>query len=284
MAAKFLKNFVMFTVFISLSGCNDHINVEEKVKTTGRQKMTLANKHSGYTAGKKQWVDFLSCWYNAGRTRHHEWQKIYPDFPYLSILGKQAQDSINTPSEEDVAVAIANLETSLGDSLPQSYKDFLLAYRPPFLKPDAESGGSAQVGMFAPSQVRRLIELEPLLFDLSKKYPIETPDSEYFVYGTKQDDITGRTRYIKDAIAIGKYGSAMHEFIILYPQNRTSDGEMEAALLFHSGEFRAPSFAELMRQLSIQETKAVDHVAPYPQAMLKDTCADKLPLVNVWWE
>jgi hypothetical protein len=62
------------------------------------------------------------------------------------------------------------------------------------------------------------------------------------------------------------------------------DGEMEAALHYHAGEFRAPSFAELMRQLSIMEISTVDHVPPYPQEILKGTCADKLPIADAWWE
>nr|WP_295770556.1 SMI1/KNR4 family protein [Rhodoferax sp.] len=246
--------------------------------------MTVIERSSGYVADPAQWVDFLSCWYSVGMRRHQELLRETPDLPYLPILSKYARPHTEQQSVDAVRAAIDKLEKTLGLALPKSYKDFLIAYQPPVLEPVPVPGGTTMIGMYAPSQVNRVATLVPYLAELAEKYPIEKSDKEYFIYGAKQDDVHARTRYIADAIIVGRHGDAMHDIVVLYPQVRTADGEMEAALHFHSGEFRAPSFAELMRQLSILETKKVDRVPPYPQTALKGTCADKLPLVDVWWE
>ena len=270
-------------IVCGLSGCHDRLAEREGAKAMDNKTITLADRNSGYSAGPEQWKEFLSCWSRAELERHQGLLKETPDLPHLPLLGKYAGDSPHQ-SIDDVSASIDKLEKSLGVPLPKSYKDFLFAHQPPFLQPQAVPWGTALVGMYAPSQVGRVRLLDPEGAKLAEQYPIERPDQEYFVYGTKQGGAHARTRYIPDAIVVGKYGSSSYELILLYPQVRTADGEMEAALHYHSGEFRAPSFAELMRQLSILETKAVDHVPPYPQTMLKGTCADKLPMVNVWWE
>jgi hypothetical protein len=140
------------------------------------------------------------------------------------------------------------------------------------------------IGIYAPSQVNRYGSLEPQLAAEEEKWPMHSSDEDYYVYGVKQDDVSGRTANHRNAIVVGKYGDSRYEVIALYPQVKTADGEMEAALFFHSGEFRAPSFAELMRQLSILETTGIDHLPPYPQSALHGTCADKLRIDNPWWE
>ena len=278
-----LRGAVALAIFCGLAGCQDRVAEPKAAKVMDNKIITLADRNSGYSAGPEQWKEFLACWSRAELERHRDLLRETPDMPHLPLLGKSSVDSPHQ-SIDDISASTDKLEKSLGVPLPRSYRDFLLAHNPPVLRPQAVAWGTTLLGMYAPSQVGRVRLLDPEGAKLAERYPIEKPDQEYFVYGARQDDAHARTRYIPDAIVVGRYGSSSYELILLYPQVRTADGEMEAAIHYHSGEFRAPSFAELMRQLSILETKAVDHVPPYPQTMLKGTCADKLPMVNVWWE
>ncbi|WP_162932625.1 SMI1/KNR4 family protein [Solimonas sp. K1W22B-7] len=176
------------------------------------------------------------------------------------------------------------MERSLGVPLPKSYKDFLLAYHPEDLSPFDVNHGDVGIGFFSIPQVDRFSELFPNLLALYEQVPIESSDTEYFTYGTEQNDVSMRTSYLRNAIVIGKHGTSNYELILLHPQVRTADGEAEAVLRYHSGQFRAPSFAELMRQLSVLHTMPVDQLPPYAQASVFNTCARSFPLENVWWE
>jgi hypothetical protein len=119
--------------------------------------------------------------------------------------------------------------------------------------------------------------------DVAEEDPIESSDVEYVMYGTVQEGTSIRTCYLRNAILIGRYGDSMFEQILLYPQVSTQDGELEAAIRFHASQFRAPSFAEMMRQWSHLEMLLPNTVPPYAQDRLRCTCADHLPMKNVWW-
>ncbi|UXI70354.1 hypothetical protein [Tahibacter amnicola] len=159
-----------------------------------------------------------------------------------------------------------------------SYRDFVRTYHP------ATVPGADVVGFYHPSHVKRMADVEPWYVEVASAHAIDSTNAEYHVYGVAQDDSTGRTRYLADALVVGKYGTNTTDFIVLYPQSLTADGEMEAALIYPAGEFRAPSFAELMRQLSYLQTRHVDDMPPYAQTALVGTCAAKLVLRDVWWK
>jgi hypothetical protein len=173
---------------------------------------------------------------------------------------------------------ISSLENSLGTSLPRSYQDFLAVFQPS--QPSKLEGRM----FFSPEDVVLLREAFPDALSAAEKWQIESNDEEYYVYGVEQDDSSGRLSNLRSAIVVGRFGSSPYELVILYPSSRTKDDEMEAALLFHSGEFRAPSFAELMRQLSYKETMRPSRVPPYPQDLLSKSCAGKLALKSIWWK
>ena len=266
-----------------LQACQDRAAGSGQVQTVSPA-VQLGERQSGYAGSPDDWVAFLSCWHEAARDRHEEKARQQPDKPYAPIVRQDPRTTDQLQSRESMIAAIERLEVSLGVSLPKSYKDFLLAYRPPPYKPQIVGAVAFNIGIYAPSQVGRYGKLEPQLVAEEEKWWIHSSDADYFTYGIPQDDVSGRTSYHRDAIVVGKYGDSRYEVIVLYPQVRTADREMEAALFYHSGEFRAPSFAELMRQLSILEIKDIDHMPPYPQSILRGTCADKLSMVNVWWE
>jgi len=237
---------------------------------------TAMQRASGYTPGVAQWGQFLNCWRAeaealAGRPEREGWQSVL----HAGRVRADAADPM-------VDAALAQAEKALGVSLPNSYKDFARAYEPDGAASAPGSLASA-VQMFPIQAVMRLKDFDPEAVQLAAKYPHDPADVEYFVYGTDQDDVKIRTKYIGQAIVVGKFGHSVYESIVLFPSVRTADGEMEAALLQHTGQFRAPSFAELMRQLSFHETKGWVDMPPYPQSLIKNTCADRLPLGGVWW-
>jgi hypothetical protein len=162
--------------------------------------------------------------------------------------------------------------------------DFLLAYRAPG-RLSSEVASHNVNGLLDLSHVGYLAELDPEAFRALEENPVDSAASDYFRYGAGQDAIVRRTKYLRNAILVGRYGDAQYEIVLLYPDVRTIDGEMEAAILFHSGEYRTPSFAEMMRQLSVLETRDKSVLEfPYPQEVLKDSCAEKLPQMGVWWK
>lgn len=246
--------------------------------------MTLGTRQSGYGASVHHWRDFFACWVDAASRRHRDLVAATPDLPFVPLLGKYSKTANGKSDIELWTSAVSRLEKSLGTDLPRSYKDFLHAYQPPQLKPIIVPWGTTLIGFFSPDQVGTVADVAPELLSSHQKHPIQAGDKEYFVYGIEQDTTAVRTRNLKDAIRVGKYGDSAYEILVLYPQVRTADGEMEAAMQFQTGEFRAPSFAELMRQISFMEGKSSDQLPPFPQIKLHGTCSDKIPMSNVWWK
>ena len=248
--------------------------------------VSLRHLDSGYDADVQRWQAFLSCW--GGKLESIKLSK--PDVgsaPLLSVLSKYTVLADSTlPTEKEVVTAIQAVEMRLGLSMPRSYKDFLLAYRPPTYRPHEGPGGSVlRVGVYAPHQVGRLADLEPELVDIFRSPMIsrDVADAQYYRYGIDQDEAAIRTSYREDAIVVGSHGLERHDLLVLYPRERSADGEMEAAMLLHAGEFRAPSFAELMRQLSYMETAQPGRVPPYAQTDIQGGCADHLNSRSPWW-
>lgn len=183
-------------------------------------------------------------------------------------------------TRSDIETQIASRERALHVELPRSYLDFVRAYRPrgnwKALKTEA--------GFLSIDQIDTVARLDPEGVELARKTRVNVNDAPYLVYGVQQDDATMRTAYLPDAIVVGKHGVSLYEQIVLFPQVRTRDGEMEAAALYWSGAYRAPSFAELMRQLHVLDLGREIHMPPYPQERLRGTCADRMPLRDVWWK
>jgi hypothetical protein len=265
------------------AGCSDNHAVNLSAERKRVKSMQLKDWESGYLTQAADWQGFLACWRNgvAQRAAKENASNIV-----LTVLSKFTQLSRDPqPSVADTETQLSHLEARLGTTLPKSYIDFVRVYRPPIYRPhDAPGGGILRVGMFGPQQVGFLSQLEPRLAQQSAEIPVETSDAEYYVYGINQSDVAIRTGNRPGAIVVGSHGPAAYDLIVMYPQEKTRDGEMEAALIFHSGEFRAPSFAELMRQLAYMEINSVDRVPPYRQSDIAHGCAKFIPLSSVWWK
>lgn len=246
---------------------------------------SLSHFDSGYDGSVEQWRAFLVCW----RTQLPLSARavISGTVPTLTLLSKYtllANDRQPTPNE--IEADIARLESRLRLTLPRSYKEFLKAYLPPAYYPHPDAGGgSLRTGILAPTQVAALQEIDPALARMYQEpqLALAASDQQYYIYGIDQDDVAVRTQKRPASIVVGWHGPAHYDLIVLYPDELTADGEMEAAMIMHSGEFRALSFAELMRQLSQMETTYPDRVPPYAQDSLVNTCAWQLRPRAVSW-
>ena len=256
---------------------------EGSAASTGKTesvKSAYLAKTSGYRGGVADWHAFLDCWRrNAERRSQNE-----SSDSYLSILGRLDR-ALGSPEMQssDVDAEIRLAETRLAISLPKSYRDFLSAFRPPALKPFRVSWGTSLIGFYSVAQVDRLSVTAPQVLGASKRHAIDSADDDYYKYGVAQRTSAGRTQHLSQAIVVGKYGDAAYELLVLYPPVMFADDEMEAAMIFHTGEFRAPSFAELMRQLSFYELNTPELLPPYAQRQLAGTCAERLPIA-AWWQ
>lgn len=261
---------VFVLLMLSVVGCTkqDGASVPQKI---GGGMGTVTLKHSGYVGNVADWKRFLSCW-----------QDHYAppdDLDAASLLqGKVRSGKVH---EAQILVELDAAEKRLGIKLPKSYRDFMLAFSP-VPRPESREIDN-HLGLFPVSQIGFLEDLTPHNAVIAEENPVEASDEKYFIYGADQDYIFIRSSYLRKSILIGKYGEGMFERIVLYPQVTTKDGEMEAAIGFHTGQFRAPSFAEMMRQLSYSEQRFPDAMPPYAQDRLHGMCADHLPMKDVWW-
>lgn len=252
---------VWLLALLALPGCSDS-PPDAGLVSDGRPVMKLEERHSGYAGSPDQWRGFIDCWARAPGTA-------------LVEMPSPASDAEGDALER----AIRARQSALGVELPRSYLDFVRAYRPR----GQWQAIATSTGFLAPEAIDTVARLDPEGVALAQQFPLEPDDATYFRYGIEQDSATARSSYQPGAIIVGKYGQSLYEQILLLPQVRTRDGEMEAALLGWSGTFRAPSFAELMRQLHYHDLGRADHVPPYAQMLLRGTCADAMPLQDVWW-
>lgn len=237
---------------------------DEKIMTGIR----LSSLNSDYYSTPDSWQQFLSCWLK-------KQEDLGSDLAFLKL--KDVPDDDKTPANHIDQWKYVDI------AIPKSLSDFYRAY----LSLGGEflaSHDKEEIGIYSPDEVLLLRDFEPELLAIDLQFPIESEDERYYRYGIAQDDSDGRSSYRKDAIVIGKYGYSYYELILMYPSSRTLDGEMEVAILSHAYEYRAPSFAEMMRQLSMLFLSDLDLLPPYSQQILDGTCADIIKPVDPWWE
>lgn len=198
----------------------------------------------------------------------------------MDCYQKAAIDEKNLLTFSDVASPKGLL---IERTLPNSYRDFVKHYAEPggtFIS----NGDVENIGLFDPETILELKDFNSELLDIDKEWKIQSKDDKYFVYGVNQDTAEGRFTYLENALVVGKHGESVYELILLYPDLVTLDGEFEASILSDSYEFRAPSFAELLRQLTYLFEHRPELMPPYAQKNLKSGCSSLIRLVDVWWE
>jgi hypothetical protein len=162
--------------------------------------------------------------------------------------------------------AIAATESRLGIALPPSYKEFLKASNG--LKQPLEqlvtTGGdfwpAEEIDWF---RVRNKEWIDAWIDGENSYYrgepAPETPDEQYFVYGSEQNPCDLRSRYMQNALEISHDGDA--GIYLLISDVINEDGEWEAwhlaSWLPGAGRFR--SFEEMMKEhytALVQDTKS----------------------------
>lgn len=201
---------------------------------------------SGYDPAASNWKAFLQAWQDT--------PKKYPDASIFNVLDIQH----GTPEEE-----IAALQERLRlPSLPPSYVDFLRAARV-----DAARWEMEDYGLYPLEKIDYFQNTEPEWFNILKnKWPIDSPDSDYFVYGAKQDGSHFKSEFLEGFIDIGSYFPT--DCLILNSRVQTSDGEFECILRCAAFSVRTLSFAAMMRALCIYECQDVDSYPPYEDSLM----------------
>ncbi|WP_146145588.1 hypothetical protein [Photobacterium jeanii] len=228
----------------------------------------LSSLNSGYHSSSDSWQQFLSCWLK-------KQDELSSDFNFIKLN--------NVPDEDKIPANHIEQWKYVAVAIPKSLSDFYRAY--------FSLGGEflsisdkEEVGIYSPDEVLHLRDFDPELLASYQLFPIESEDEQYYRYGIAQDGSDGRYSYVKEAIVLGKYGYSSYELILMYPSSRTEDGEVEVAILSHAYEYRTPSFAEMMRQLSMLFLSDPELLPPYSQQVLKGTCADIIKPKDAWWE
>ncbi|MBF7073954.1 hypothetical protein ISG33_11140 [Glaciecola sp. MH2013] len=226
----------------------------------------LSQLHSGYKLQPKDWEVFLQCWQEK---RLHQLDQGNADF--LRFGNETVKHkSIEFPNLQDIPLPKSFLD------FHESYQRLGGAYR--------ETSIADGIGMFAPSEVQLLSSYLLEYLESNNEFSFESDDESYYKYGVEQDTAQQRTSYKQNAIVVGQYGWDDYELIVLYPDSKTQDGEMETAIFGLASDARTPSFVEMMKQLAVFFLSAPDSMPLYPQPTVAKSCAGKLTLVNVWWK
>lgn len=223
-------------------------------------------RHSAYAGSVDDWQRFLSCWYRESIGRRQGRSLVKRD-----VVAEPPALSVDAIREE-----IRAHEERLELVLPRSYIDFLVAYYPTerVLK---------DVEFLHVSAIDVVESVFPGWAQSAMEYGENASDEEYFRYGIEQID-SSRSRYLESAIAVGMHDMDSPFMLVLHPEVTTSDGEMEAEAFFHAGSLRTPSFAEMMRLLYCYKVRLPPGVSSISQEMMRGTCADLLPMKDVWWK
>jgi len=195
------------------------------------------NKDSGYLGSVDDMKQFLKCWSKQARTASRApGDGIYE--AYVSKIGQEEQ-----------LRRIQVMEKRLGSSLPDSFKNFLMA-----------GGDHFQTFENIEYSTTKHFSLHDAVADyysVNKKDAIiweedvgETNISDHFNYSNKQDSAQYYRPYIKHLIVVGGYDGRAPSYF-LNPYIRLKDGEWEAWYLSGDlpGAYRFPSFAHLLRYI-----------------------------------
>lgn len=256
-ATKRIRSFIVTLVVAISLGCSAEKKQLKGPESDGEQRViALSQRHSGYYPDRMNWDDFLGCYQKA------------------------AIDEKNLLTFTGVASPKGLL---IERTLPNSYRDFVKHYaerRGAFINNrDVEN-----IGLFDPETILELKDFNHGLLNIDKEWAVQSSDEKYFRYRVNQDTAEGRFTYLEHALVIGKHGESVYELILLNPDSATLDGEFEASILSHSYEFRAPSFAEMLRQLTYMFEHRPELMPPYAQKSLESGCSKMIKLVDVWWE
>ena len=210
------------------------------------------------------WSDFLQQW------EQEALDILIPLQEYNSSLLTELEQEFlesKTLSQPSATTAqIQLLEYRLGTKLPSSYVNFLQTSNGWIqLAMDAEDGL-----LWSTEEIVWFREQDPEWIEIwEQNDQAQVPDSDYLVYGEKQDCINLRPKYLRTALAISAcIESAVY---LLNPQIVTSEGEWEAWYFGNElpGADRYPSFREMM---IVEKQRTLYN--------LRDSCDYRLSLID----
>lgn len=183
----------------------------------------------------EEWHEFLLNW----QQKVLQTEAYVKAFYVLDAFPELADGPVVTEGNAD---DVSALEERLGKSLPDSYRNFLLA-----------ASGWVHVTMFArflaPAEVNWFYDTNKDWVDIwiegSGDYGV--PDEDYFVYGPDQDCINIRAEYMKACLKLSTDEDGY--VFLLNPEVTTDDGEWEAWAFGTKlpGAVRYRTFEEMMR-------------------------------------
>lgn len=183
------------------------------------------------------WRNFLERWSEAILNNIDEEDMEHYELYFSDVLEKQS-----CLQKSATEAAIAELEERLGEKLPTSYRNFLLASNGfMIVNEDCE--------LYGTEQIKWLIEdNSDWIEDWDDGYEIE--DEKYFQYGEHQNSCWIRGQYLKTALLISSDEDGY--FYLLNPQIVDSRKEWEAWDFGckYPGAYRYRSFWEMMQKVS----------------------------------
>lgn len=234
---------------------------------------------SGYEGNVKDWERFLFCWEREVQERLRG--------PVEDQTNEQVAALRRTPIRSSPAgrEEISKIESKLKTSLPQSYKDFLMAsngWAVDFFAYDDDKEGVVveKYGLLPVQRLKWLIDEAPDAVDgwMSGAGQDYVEDIKYFDYSVNQDPVYMRNEYLPSTLLISNEINS--GFYLLNPNIKFSDDEWEAWYFSWKlpGALRFKSFAHLMRYAYYRFNENPDGDGIYSEERLAKTCANLLPV------
>lgn len=250
------KLFGIFSILlvINLNSCQK----KEAVMQNSHENSPFRSLKSHYNGSPEKWRQFLECWW--GRKRSKTSPDIATKFDSYWKAVKIDVDS----NEPKIRSKLTDLEKKIGQPLPPSYRDFILATGGRFLFPYHALQFDPKVGkddFYDPNKVDLLSKLEPESWRISRSVTegLLFTQAEYYRYGVDADGVPlgydGRyySEHVDHLILVGS--AYVYGTFELNPLEVTSDGEWEAWNFYEnlSGVARYRSFAEMMQDMYFNE-------------------------------
>jgi hypothetical protein len=230
--------------------------------------LRIAERESGYESKPAEWREFLKLW--AARLTESLAAHRRPYNPKLSAVFDASPEALIANQRQ-----ITQLELKFDLSLPQSYRDFLLAGGSAFqfgADDDFETGSEkffscAEITWFH----EYLSEAMEAIGGQFESYRGESEDDVYYRYGyAEQGNELTWDRHLTRLLVVGHYVGGV---LLLSPNETTKDGEWEAHERWPDQAIRHLNFAEMMRNVFYcsVDTKS-QYGSPAPNDILDKCC------------
>ena len=216
-----------------LAACGGEAEVEAPEMTISHESRSTASAEMSV----EQWKAFLDEWSREGLAL-----AARGSAEFRSALGNESLErgSLTFPGASDDDIAAA--EARIGESLPESYRRFLMASNGfVILALDVEDAR-----LFSAAEIRWLRDGEPQFIEAWTQYDTPVADADYFNYNATQDPVHLRPEYLHDVLQLSEFVESA--VVLLNPRIRTSAAEWEGWDFGNEwpGAYRYETFERLM--------------------------------------